>query len=80
MVDALKESMSEDVTLIRVLCLIYMIQLSLNELLGYIKACPLNELTDTRWNEQRSLSMCTNSGKIDIAYTLSKVIYIPQFS
>lgn len=80
MVDALQESMSKDVTLIRVPCLAHVIQLSLNELLGYIKACPLNESTETRWNEQRSQSTRANSGKLDIAYTLSKVIHIPQFS
>ncbi|KAJ5277543.1 hypothetical protein N7534_005644 [Penicillium rubens] len=73
MVDALQESMSEDVTLIRVPCLAHVIQLSLNELLGHIKACPLNESTETRWNEQRSQSTRANSGKLDIAYTLSKI-------
>ena len=42
---------TDNVTLVRVLCLAHVIQLSLNELLGHIKACPLNESTETRWNE-----------------------------
>lgn len=75
MVDALQESMAEDVTLIRVPCLAHVIQLSLNELLGHIKACPVNESAETRWTEQRSQSARANLGKLDIAHTLSKVIH-----
>ncbi|KAJ5310940.1 uncharacterized protein N7443_003401 [Penicillium atrosanguineum] len=47
--------------------------LSLNELLGYIKACLLNESTETRWIEQRSQSARANTTKHDIANTLFKI-------
>ncbi|KAJ6064672.1 hypothetical protein N7444_000325 [Penicillium canescens] len=65
--------MPEDTILIRVPCLAHVIQLSLNELLGHIKACPLNESTETRWTEQRSQSARANATKQDIASTLSKI-------
>lgn len=73
LVDTLQQAISEDTTLIRVPCLAYVIQLSLNELLRYIKACPLNESTETRWTEQRSQSARMNATKQNIANTLSKV-------
>ena len=73
LVDTLQQAISEDTTLIRVPYLAYMIQLSLNELLRYIKACPLNESTETRWTEQRSQSARMNVTKQNIANTLSKV-------
>ena len=77
LVDTLQQAISEDITLIRVPCLAHVIQLSLNELLGHIKAYPLNESTETRWTEQRSQSARANTTKHDIANTLFKVyIYI----
>lgn len=73
LVDTLQQAISEDTTLIRVPCLAHVIQLSLNELLGHIKACPLNESTETRWTEQRSQLARANATKQDITSTLSKV-------
>ena len=69
----LQQSISEETTLIRVPCLAHIIQLSLNELLGQMKANPSNETTETRWTEQRSQSARANIQKGDIANTLSKV-------
>ncbi|KAJ5316466.1 hypothetical protein N7476_006773 [Penicillium atrosanguineum] len=73
LVDTLQQAISEDITLIRVPCLAYVIQLSLNELLGHIKAYPLNESTETWWTEQRSQSARANTTKHDIANTLFKI-------
>lgn len=72
LVNALQQAISDD-TLIRVPCLAHVIQLSLNELLGHIKAIPLNETTETRWTEQRSRSARANAKKQDVANTLTKV-------
>ncbi|OQD77362.1 hypothetical protein PENANT_c110G10938 [Penicillium antarcticum] len=73
LVDTLQQAISEDTTLIRVPCLAHVIQLSLNELLGHIKACPQNESTETQWTEQRSQSARANITKEDIANTLSNI-------
>jgi hypothetical protein len=72
----LQQSISEETTLIRVPCLAHIIQLSLNELLGQMKADPSNETTETRWTEQRSQSARVSTRKRDIANTLSKVSII----
>ena len=74
LVDTLQQSMSDDITLIRVPCIAHVIQLSLNELLGSMKADPLNETTEVRWTEQRSQSARMNAkhhGR-EIVRTLTK--------
>lgn len=54
LVENLQQSLLEDTGLIRVPCLAYVIQLSLNELLGKIRAEPKNDTTETKWTEKRS--------------------------
>jgi len=75
LITSLQQSISDETTLIRVPCLAHVIQLSLNDLLGHIKVIPTNELTETRWTEERSQSARENAAKRDIAATLSKVRY-----
>lgn len=77
---ALQKAIPDDTILIRVPCLAHVIQLSLNELLGHIKAVPLNETTETRWTEERSQLArdIAKKPRQDIARTLAKVfISIP---
>jgi hypothetical protein len=78
---ALQKAIPDDTTLIRVPCLAHVIQLSLNELLGHIKAVPLNETTETRWTEERSQLArdIAKKPRQDISRTLAKVfISIPS--
>lgn len=79
LVTALQQSLSDTTTVIRVPCLAHVIQLSLNELLGQMKADPKNDTTETRWTSERSQSAqdYARHRKRDIAYTLNKVESLP---
>lgn len=48
LLDSLQQALSNDVNIIRIPCLTYVIQLSLNQLLDRIKAVPLNDTTETK--------------------------------
>ena len=48
LVKSLQQAMPEETTIIRVPCLAHVIQLSLNELLGYLKASPMNNMIETQ--------------------------------
>ncbi|KAJ5318395.1 hypothetical protein N7476_004815 [Penicillium atrosanguineum] len=70
------QSLSETTTtIIRVPCLTHVIQLSLNGLLGQMKANPTNETTEIRWTSERSQLSQVNARtkKRDITRTLNKV-------
>ena len=54
LVDSLQQSLSDNVIITRILCLAYVIQLSLNRLLDRIKAVPLNDSAKTKWTEKQS--------------------------
>lgn len=73
LVENLQQAIPEDTTIIRVPCLAHIIQLSLNELLGKMKADPTNDTTETQWTEKRSQLARANAQRRDIATTLSKV-------
>jgi hypothetical protein len=76
MIEALQQSLPPDITVIRIPCLAHVIQLSLNELLGKLKASPQNEDTETRWTEQHSAAAKKNAQNHNIAATLNKVRYL----
>jgi hypothetical protein len=48
LVDTLQQALSDDVNITRIPCLAHVIQLSLNQLLNYIKTVPLNDTTETK--------------------------------
>jgi hypothetical protein len=73
LVSELQKSLSDGITLIRIPCLAHVIQLSLNDLLGYMKANPTDNTSDTPWVDKRSRSAQVNSKNPDITTTLSKV-------
>jgi hypothetical protein len=54
LLDSLQQALSNDVNIIRIPCLTYVIQLSLNQLLDRIKAVPLNDTTETKWTDRQS--------------------------
>jgi hypothetical protein len=67
--------LNNNTTIIRVPCIAHVIQLSLNELLGKIKARPENENAETQWSEAREHSRVRSQRK-DISDTLNKVSYL----
>lgn len=69
--------LDDDTAIIRVPCIAHVIQLSLKQLLGQIKANPKNETTEM-WSEARSQSVHTSARqqKREIVDTLNKASYI----
>jgi hypothetical protein len=78
LVDSLQQALSNDVNIIRIPCLAYVIQISLNQLLDRIKAVPLNDTTDTKWTDRQSTLAKANARyqTREISYTLNKVRYL----
>jgi hypothetical protein len=60
-------------TLIRVPCIAHVIQLSLNDLLGQMKANPKNETTAMEWPDDRTRALRARQQKREIVDTLNKV-------
>lgn len=78
LITAINDSIHElqlktDSTIIQVPCLAHVIQLSLVELLGKIKASPKNDNTELEWSEDRVRSLRARQQKRDITDTLNKV-------
>jgi hypothetical protein len=48
LIESLQQAMLEQTIIIQVPCLAYIIQLSLNKLLGYLKANPINNMIETQ--------------------------------
>jgi hypothetical protein len=59
--------------LVRIPCLAHVIQLSLKELLGLVKANPNNDTADSEWSEAQVQSLRTTQEQRGITHTLSKV-------
>jgi hypothetical protein len=67
--------------IIRIPCIAHVIQLSLNELLGHLKANPKNERTERVWSEAHKQALRTRPQNKDIANTLNKVrVYLTQLT
>ncbi|KAJ6034170.1 hypothetical protein N7460_009987 [Penicillium canescens] len=72
--DSIRElQLRTDSTIIQVPCLAHVIQLSLVELLGKIKASPKNENAESEWSDDRVRLLRARQQKRDIADTLNKV-------
>jgi len=78
LVDSLQQALSDSTIIIRIPCLAHVIQLSLNQLLGHIKAVPLNDTAETKWTEQKSSMAQANAQhkKREVSYTLNKIRYL----
>jgi hypothetical protein len=62
---------------VRIPCLAHVIQLSLKDLLGLMKANPNNDTTDTVWSEEENKSALEKArSEKGIIYTLAKVSYL----
>lgn len=78
--DHLQSQHSSDISIFRVLCIAHVIQLSLNELLGKLKAVPSNKEIELEWSEEKTHSFQNKrntSGGIQITDTLKKVYLLP---
>jgi hypothetical protein len=60
-------------TIIHIPCIAHVIQLSLKQLLGHMKANPKNETREMIWSEEQAQSARRKAQKRDIANTLRKV-------
>jgi hypothetical protein len=60
-------------TIIRVPCLAHVIQLSLNQLLGQMKANPKNDTAEMQWSETQDQLIRSRQQKREIVDTLNKV-------
>ncbi|CRL30059.1 unnamed protein product [Penicillium camemberti] len=60
-------------TIVRLPCIAHVIQLSLNDLLGKMKATPKNEHAEMNWSENRVRSLRVRQQKREIIDTLNKV-------
>jgi hypothetical protein len=62
-------------TIVQVPCLTHVIQLSLVDLLGKIKASPKNDNAETEWSDDRVRLLRARQQKHEIADTLNKVCF-----
>lgn len=69
-----------ETSVFRIPCIAYVIQLSLKDLLGKIKAHPTNKEAESEWPNARMQSLQTNSWRLirDIMITLKKVSISPH--
>lgn len=65
--------------IVRIPCLAHVIQLSLRDLLGRIKANPKNDNPGRVWSDSQKQSLRSSRGEQDITYTLSKVTPPPTY-
>lgn len=78
LITSIQESMQSlnlpnNTPIVRIPCLAHVIQLSLKELLGLIKANPKNDTTDHQWSDSQAQSLRACQQQQGIIYTLSKV-------
>ncbi|KAG0158347.1 hypothetical protein PDIDSM_5860 [Penicillium digitatum] len=73
--DHLQSQHSSDLSIFRVPCIAHVIQPSLNELLGKLKAVPSNKEIELEWSEEKPTfqNKRNTSGSIQITYTLKKI-------
>lgn len=64
---------SNDVVIIRVPCIAHVIQLSLKNILGKMKAIPKNDTAEQTWSDDRVDSLRARQQKREIVDTLNKV-------
>jgi hypothetical protein len=68
--------LNNNMTIIRIPCIAHVIQLSLKQLLGQMKANPKNETAEMEWSEARIQSLQARQKEKEIVNTLNKVRYI----
>jgi hypothetical protein len=78
LISSIQESMhtlefDNDTPLIKVPCLAHVIQLSLKQLLGQMKAIPKNDTAEVQWSESQDQLIRSRQQKREIVDTLNKV-------
>ena len=78
--EAVQSQSRSNVLVFRVPCIAHVIQLSLNELLGKLKATPPNEEIETEWSDERThlFQARQSSSTRQVADTLKKVKFLPS--
>jgi hypothetical protein len=71
-IESLQQS-SNDVVIIRVPCIAHVIQLSLKDLLGKMKAAPKNDTAEQAWSDDRVDSLRAREQRHEIVDTLNQV-------
>ena len=71
--EAIQSQSQSDIAIFRVPCIAYVIQLSLNELLGRLKATPQNKEAESEWSDKRTHSFQNKRSARQITDTLKKV-------
>jgi hypothetical protein len=71
--DTIRSKIQQDTAIFRVPCISYVIQLSLNDLLGKLKVAPLNSQAESEWSDERTHLLQSKRGGRQIADTLRKV-------
>ena len=68
-------------SIFRVPCIAHVIQLSLNQLLGKMKAKPVNQEAESEWSDERTQSLQSRRTRRQIVDTLKKVrsLLIPSY-
>jgi hypothetical protein len=82
--DSMMESIQEviqsqtltDTSIFRIPCISHVIQLSLNDLLGKLKATPANKEAESEWSNERTQSLQSKRPTMQIVDTLKKVYYL----
>jgi hypothetical protein len=67
------QNLSSNATIIQIPCITHVIQLSLNQLLGKMKANPVNDSIEREWSDQSMQSLQKKSDSCGIVDTLNKV-------
>lgn len=65
-----------DTSIFRIPCISHVIQLSLNDLLGKLKATPANKEAESEWSDERTQSLQSKRPTMQIVDTLKKVYYL----
>lgn len=76
--EAIQPQSQSDTLILRVPCIAHVIQLSLNELLGKLKATPPNKEIELEWSDEQTHSFQTKrpSSTRQITDTLKKVSFL----
>lgn len=63
-------------SILRIPCVAHVIQLSLNQLLGNMKANPINDEAEIEWSDERTHSLHARQPRREIVDTLKKARYV----
>lgn len=77
--DVIQSQSLTNTSIFRIPCICHVIQLSLNDLLGKLKATPVNKEAEAEWSNERTQLLQSRRPTRQIVDTLKKVYYISNF-